>query len=446
MGEIKLMKTLFLAVGLCAFSSFGWSAVSSTEAARLGHDLTPVGAEDHGNGSDIPDWQNGIIQSRSAQITEKKNPFSNEKALYRIDYNNMASHLDRLTNGQQEMLKRYSDYYLNIYPSYRVATYPGFVYDAIKANATSANLLPLGSGVTGAVIGAPFPIPENALEVLFNHILRFRESSLEFTSLSSLVDENGNRNDTLRKYRYYLHYCKPGLQPEELDNKLFFMSWTVLAPDSIRGTKVLLHEPMDRIVTPRKAWILLPGDHRAHRAPNLAYDELDPNSFLLRTVDQTDMFNGTPDRYDWSLLGKKEVYIPYNAYALSDSTLNLDRLLSKGHVNPKFLRYEPHRVWVIEAKLRTGMKHRYVRRRFYLDEDSWTIVYAEMYDQDDTIWQFSESHLVGSDTIPLMKSALEVTYDFKSERYFVDGLGIERSDNQVQLLENDFSASSLGND
>jgi hypothetical protein len=439
------MKNLFVAIWLCVLSSSIWSAVSSTEATRLGSELTPVGAEVHGNGRDIPDWQGNFLQSRSVKIAEGQNPFANDNVLYRIDSQNMASHLDRLTDGQKEMLKKYSDYYLNIYPSHRISTYPDFVFDAIKSNAVHARLLPLGSGVSGAVTGTPFPIPGDALEVLFNHILRYRESSLEFTSLSSLIDENGRRSDTVRKYRYYLHYSKPGLHPENLKNELFFMFWTVLSPAEVSGTRVLLHEPMDRIVTPRKAWIFLPGDNRARRAPNLAYDELDPNSGMLRTVDQMDMFNGMPDRYEWSLLGKKEIYIPYNAYALADSSLKVDDLLKKEHVNSRLLRYEPHRVWVVEAKLRTGMKHRYERRRFYLDEDSWTIVYAEMYDKNDHLWQMSESHLVSAPDASFMRTALEVTYDFKSGRYFVDGLKAERTEENIKFTEDDFSVSSVGN-
>ena len=47
---------------------------------------------------------------------------------------------------------------------------------------------------------------------------------------------------------------------------------------------------------------------RRGRAPNVAYDNPGTAADGLRTADQLDLFNGSPDRYEWKLLGKKEMW------------------------------------------------------------------------------------------------------------------------------------------
>ena len=66
------------------------------------------------------------------------------------------------------------------------------------------------------------------------------------------------------------------------------------------------------------------------------------------------VFSGSPDRYDWKLLGKKRMIVPYNAYKASATTTPRDGFLTPNHLNPDFLRYEEHRVWVLEATLKPG--------------------------------------------------------------------------------------------
>ena len=61
-----------------------------------------------------------------------------------------------------------------------------------------------------------------------------------------------------------------------------------------------------------KTWILLLGEGRVREAPDIQFDT--PSSLVdgMYNADETIGFLGSPIEYDWKLLGKKELYIPYN--------------------------------------------------------------------------------------------------------------------------------------
>ena len=442
-----VMKQLLLFAALTCLITPALAAVSPEQAARLGKDLTPVGAEKAGNGRDIPAWTGGLAKdNRHAPGSFHKDPYAREKPLFRIDATNMEQHRDRLTEGQMALLKRFPDFYLEVYPTHRSASYPDYVYDGIRVNATRAELMKYGSGVSGATMSSPFPVPQNGLEVLWNHTLRFRAHSLSYTSVASSVTEDGQRMDALRKYEYFFQYSIPGAKPEELDNKIFFLKRKTLSPARLAGTITLVHETLDQVRSPRKSWIYVPGQRRLRRTPDLEYDTADINTNSIRTVDQVDMFNGAPDYYDWELQGKREIYIPYNAYRAHQGNLKLDDILQQHHLNPALLRYEAHRVWVIEARLRVGYSHRYATRRYYVDEDSWSIVYAEEYDAHNKLWQVTEAHTINYYEVPLIYTTLEVTYDLLSGRYYVEGLDNERDSTlnfSMDLNADDFSPNAV---
>ena len=439
-----LLSALVIATG---FNTLSWAGVSPGQADQLGQALTPVGGEVHGNGHDIPAWQGGLSQSlEGLESGFHTDPFGTDAVVMRITAANMEAHLERLTHGQQTLLKKYPSMFLDIYPSRRSASYPEYVYRALKDNALSSDLLPYGSGVTGTVMTSPFPIPENGLEVLWNHTLRFRGHSQSYKSVSSVITEHGRRMDTLRDYRMFVNYSEPGLTADKVDNKIFMLTRKTLEPASETGRVILVHETIDQISSPRKSWLYTPGQRRLRRTPELAYDTPDHNTRSLRTIDQVDMFNGAPDHYDWTLLGKQEKYIPYNAYKVHQPAA-LDAVLKKNHPNPALLRYEPHRVWVIEANLRVGYQHKYAKRRYYLDEDSWSVVYAEEYDADGKLMQVSEAHVINYYDVPLVYPTLEVTYDLESGFYYAEGLDNE-SDRTISfedngLREGDFSTSAI---
>lgn len=435
-----VLSLLFL---FTAFASFA----NEIDASRLAKDLTPVGAERMGNGKDIPTWNGGLKQSKSHVSGEyHSNPYFREQPLFTISQANMEEHKARLSLGSQKLLKQFPSMELPIYKTHRSASYPDYVYEGMKKNMETASLMKYGSGVSGSRISSPFPIPQNGLEVLWNHTLRFRGQSISYEASTVHVNAAGSRAVTLRDYKYYFGYSDPELSTADLNNKIFFLKRKTLAPSSQAGGITLVHETLDQVRSPRKSWIYVPGQRRVRRTPDLNHDTPDIATDSLRTIDQVDMFNGAPTYYDWKLVGKQEMYIPYNSYLLHSKDLTIEDITGPAHLNPKLLRYEAHRVWVVEATLRVGLQHRYAKRRYYFDEDSWSIVYAEEYDEEGELWQFSEAHLINYFEVPLMFSTLENTYDFKDGRYFVEGIDNNRGatyDYSVDYTKREFTTSAV---
>jgi radical SAM modification target selenobiotic family peptide len=100
----KTLATLCL-TSLVAGTTF--AAVSPEEAARLGKDLTPVGAEMAGNADgSIPPWNPEGTPVPAAFVPDSDNyisPYSDEKPLYTIDGNNWQEYADILTVGTRAM-------------------------------------------------------------------------------------------------------------------------------------------------------------------------------------------------------------------------------------------------------------------------------------------------------------------------------------------------------
>ena len=201
-------------------------------------------------------------------------------------------------------------------------------------------------------------------------------------------------------------------------------------PARLAGTALLVHETMDQILTPRQAWTYNAGQRRVRRAPNVAYDAPGTASDSLRTTDDFDMFNGSPNRYDWKLVGKKEMYIPYNSYKLHSDKLKYDDILMAGHINPEHVRYEKHRVWVVEANLKEGTRHIYKKRVFYIDEDSWQVQVADMYDNRGELYRVGVAYGVNYYEVPTQWSTLDVYHDLNSRRYLAIGL-----DNEEEMYD-----------
>ncbi|MFT5594952.1 MAG: hypothetical protein ACI8SR_003355 [Oceanicoccus sp.] len=425
-----------------------WAKVTPQQAARLGADLTPMGAEKAGNASgSIPAWKGGITKPISGYEEGQfhPDPYAKDRVLHVITAKNWQKYKEQLTQGQIDLLQRHPEYAINVYPSHRSAAYPQFVYDAVKKNAVTAELQAYGTGVTDTIMASPFPIPANGAEVLWNHTLRYRSLSWQYVSSTLNTTESGDQGITTREYEYYFAYSEPGITLPEIDNKIFYLKRKTLAPAKMSGQMTLVHETLDQVRSPRKSWIYMPGQRRVRRTPDLSYDTADIDSNGIRTIDQVDMFNGAPNLYDWTLIGKQEKYIPYNAYKLHAGHLRISDIAKKDFISPSLVRYEPHRVWVVEASLRTGMNHIYYKRRYYFDEDTWQIVLAEEYNEDGKLVQVTEAHTINYYQVPMVYSTLEVTYDLEDGRYFVEGLDNERSpiNMNVEFGRRDFSSSAL---
>lgn len=442
---LKLNNTVLdskrlLVTAMAGVAFMGLSAGANAEALTLGNGLTPMGAIKAANADgSIPEWTGGITEPPAGYKPgdHHPDPYSEDKIILVIDKNNMAEYEDQLSAGHKAMLETYDSFHLNIYPTHRSASMPQRIYDATIKNDTTASLTSNGNGVTGSVNGVPFPTPENGLEAIWNHVLRWRGTTTARHFAQAAPTRSGDY--TLVKFydEFNMQYAKEGWDESNLNNIILQFKQKVLSPPRLAGGILLVHETLDQHKEARKAWLYNPGQRRVRRAPNVAFDNPGTASDGMRTTDQYDMFTGSPERYNWTLKGRKEMYVPYNSYKLHSDKLKYDDIIKPLHVNPDYLRYEKHRVWVVDAELKEGMRHIYKRRTFYIDEDSWQILLVDQYDNRDQLWRVSEGHVINYYDLPTLWTTLEVHTDLQAGRYLAFGL-----DNEDKMYEFGFERSA----
>ena len=424
----KVLAAALVATGLVAAPAM--AKVDQAEAAKLGKELTPVGAEKAGNAAGtIPAWDGGMKQKPACYTGGEFlcNPFPDDKPQFVITAQNMDQYKDNLTPGQMAMLKKYPDTYkLPVYQTRRTAAYPDFVQDLTKKNAVETDTVG-ATGLKGLNLqGYPFPIPKNGLEVIWNHIGRYRGNALERTIGQVTPQVNGTYSMVMFNDQLAVRNKVTDYNEGDDPNIMFYFKQQVVAPARLAGNVLLVHETIDQVTEPRLAWIYNAGQRRVRRAPQVAYDGPGTASDGMRTSDNFDLYNGSPDRYEWTLVGKKEMYIPYNNYKLDEKGLKYDDMIKPGHINQDLARYELHRVWVVEAKLRAGTRHIYAQRNFFIDEDSWVASEIDHYDGRGNLWRVAESFNMFYYNGMVNGYALETLYDLNASRYLA--LGFENEE------------------
>ncbi len=443
--SVKLISAIFFLTASASVSA----AVSGADAAALGISLTPLGAETAGNeAGTIPAWDGGMTQPPAGYEpgTRHLDPFDGEQPLFVITAENAAQYSDNLSTGQMAMFQRYPDTFrMQVYPTHRTASYPQWIYDATVENATNATLDEAGNGVLNAAQGFPFPIPQNGLEAIWNHLLRYRGEAVQRMVGQVVPAVNGEYIEATLLESVLFAYNQPDATPESINNKLAYFLQELIAPPVAAGNAVLVHETLNQTAELRKVWTYNPGQRRVRRAPHVGYDTPGTATDGQRVADQLDMFNGAPDRYDWQLVGKKELYIPYNSYRLHSGDVTVGDIVRPGHINPDLVRYELHRVWVVEATLKEGTSHIYARRTFYLDEDSWQISVVDQYDGSGAIWRVSEAYPINYYEVPVQWLTLESVYDVQNGRYVTRGFDNQDKpyDFSVNLRIGDFKPDRL---
>lgn len=434
-----LLGGLFALSMAAVVPAFG--AVSASEAARLGNDLTPFGSEKAGNAAGtIPAWTGGLTTPPAGYEGSGQhhiNPFPEDKPLFTISASNAEQYSEHLSEGVKAMLETYpTTFRLPVYISRRTHAVPAWLEDNIKKNATSATIVGDGEGLDGAFGGYPFPIlhgtnEEQAWQVIWNHLTRWRGISATRRSSEVAVKSNGDYSLVTSQQEVFFNFYNPEGGEADLDNVIFYYLSFTQSPPRLAGGAILIHETLNQIINPRNGWGYNAGQRRVRRAPNLGYDSPIAAAENLRTADDTDIFNGALDRYNWSYQGLKEIYVPYNNYRIGEKGTPYADILGVAHVNPDLTRWELHRVHVVEANLKDGQRHIYAKRRFYVDADSWNTLLVDQYDGRGELWRVTMGLAKNYYELPGVWTALDVYHDLQARRYHVLGLDTEEPGTRV---------------
>lgn len=435
------------AFGLLLLSGFSHAAVTPEQAAQLGKTLTPLGAQKEGNkDGSIPEWIGGLKADAGKLVDGYvENPYAAEKPLFVIDAKNVDTYKDKLSPGQLGMFKRYPDTYrMPVYPTHRTAAVPDSIYKVTAENALTANLV--DGGLHDFKVAFPFPIPQSGMEVMWNHITRYRGPVQRYNSIQVTPEKDGSFIP-VNFYREFGYRDQvKALQTPGTEDVFYFFKSVVTTPARLAGNVLLIHETLNQVQNPRLAWIYTGGQRRVRRAPQVAYDSPFTGTDGQRTSDNGDMFNGAMDRYDWKLVGKREMYIPYNAYGLMSPKLKYADIIRPGHINPDVTRYELHRVWEVEATLKPGERHIYAKRTYFVDEDSWQIALSDHYDGRGTLWRVGEGHQTQLYDQQIPWLAVETLYDLINGRYIASGMKNEDHNPMKfggEALSSEFTPSAL---
>ncbi len=392
--------------------------------------LTPLGAERAGNADgSIPAWTGGLTTSPPGFKAggRRLDLFPDEKPLFAITGKNMDQYAAKLTEGVKALLKKYPDFRLDVYPTHRTAAAPQWVYDNTRKNVTRAKLVAGSAGpmVQGAYGGVPFPIPRTGAEVMWNHQLRWRGTSWHTDFSGYLGAADGKRvwvlsavNDNESPYYF------PDGSPESFSGWYWRVHSLNTGPAIRAGEAVTARSNLN----PDKdaVWVYLTGQRRVRKMPNACCDTPTPFSAGVASFDEVEGFSGKLERFDWTLVGKREIYIPYATNKTEQAST--DDVLKPHFLNPDHVRWELHRVWVVEAKVRAGTRHLCPRSLYYIDEDSWLVVLSDRWDAKDQLWRLTFSLPLAAPDIPAVIGTTWGFYDLVSGTWFVNVLMNDRSE------------------
>jgi hypothetical protein len=400
------------------------AAVTPEQAALLKTTLTPMGAERAGSADGlIPAWTGGnttVPSSFSGGLMPDF--YASDQKVVTINAGNMAQYKDRLSVGVMAMMTKYPEFHIDVYPTHRSAAAPQWVYDNNYQNALNAQPAAAGirNGFTGAYGGIPFPIPDAdpyqaGAEIVWNHICRW-QGSTDSRTVASFVESHGVM--TLAS-AYQFWEVNPlyiqGGSAATYDGYIRRFKFNFIAPPNINGQAIIEWQKTGGGDELSQVWQYLNGQGRVRKAPELTYDTPSAQTDGESNYDEYFMFNGSLTKYDWKLIGKEEIYIPYNNNKLFLSTPQDAHLPHS--LNPNDVRWELHRVWVVDGTLHSGERNIIAHRRFYIDEDTWTIALTDEWDAQGNIWK--EQMLFNEDRpdLPGTIYGNAVVYNLQTDEY-----------------------------
>ena len=390
------------------------ASVSSQEAAQLGTNLTLVGAEKAGNtDGSIPPYSGGLTTapaSFKAGDSMRPDPYANEKPLLVINGRNVDQYKDLLSATTVALAKRFPGYRIDVYPTHRTAALPQKVLNNSRRNATDAKSLEGGLAIDNVLPGVPFPIPKSGAEAMWNFLLRYQGVNIHSKYDSWNVDSAGVASlaitgEAFISFPIYEHLSKP------FNNSDIYhqMKLSYTGPARRAGESIMLKNATNPLHFPGRAWQYMPAQRRVKQISVLAYDT--PNPGTARAL----------ELYDWTLVGKQEMIVPYNTYKLTYAR-DAKSLTTPNYISPDFVRWEKHRVYVVEGNLKSGSKHIYQKRRFYLDEDSWAALASDQYDASGQLYRGSFAFLSQSYDQQVPDATPFMTYDLSRGSYNINGV------------------------
>ena len=428
-----------LGVGLLAGALAALAVPPEDQIARLGQDLTPVGAERAGNAEGtIPEWTGGVTEPPPGWEPgmARVDIFADDQMLFSIDASNMDQYADKLTDGQKALIDSYEGYRMNVYPSRRSCAFPEYMYESFERNLREGSV-DEQCFLTGGLRAPIFPIPQSGCEAIQNGKLAAYNAIKAFERIeATIVPTRGGSFVPTRRRQTLLF--RPNFREyetfEDLDGIWTKSLSNTVAPPKVAGEITLVHA-LDK--GSFRAWTYNPGQRRVRRAPNFEYDNPVPGWQGLVTVDQVNGYVGAADRFDWKLLGKKELFIPYNNTKIHDKSLTYKNIIQPRYPRRDLIRYELHRVWMVEGTVRSDKRHVMPRRIFYMDEDTWIISTSDNYDSRGNLWRVTESLPELIYEVPSCINNTTFFYDLVAGRYVASPLFNEE-------VESDYLAGHRG--
>lgn len=437
-----------------AFSLQAQAKASAADVAKLGTELTCLGAIAGANADgSISAYSGkwvGSVPGNSGNGAHPVNPFASESPKFTITAANMDKYASKLSDGQKAMLKKYSTYSIPVYETHRENGFESSVCEATKKNAASAEITANGLSVKGAVRGGIlFPVPKSGIEVLWNSFSANRAFSEVVDRDTAVVDSKGDKVWSRSKVELFSKANTPEMASKPLNDEKEIGSYVLAqmkAPAKVKGLRILVMEPLS-YTQDRRTWMYDPGTRRVRKAPEFGFDQPLEGTVNNMTIDEDRLFNGSPERYDFKLEGRQEMYVPINGFAINEIGVKYDKLLTPNHVNPKFMRYELRRVWKVVATKKSNFRHKYAKRVMYFDEDTWRAVMADYYDAKGAIWKHNYLTYYHAPEIKSTNPGASFYHDLTSNKYVAYNLFQERSKapvlNKGGMSEQDFTPTAL---
>ena len=433
MKFVTAKTPLAAAVGLMVATSV-WAKVPANEAEQLGKELTCVGAIKAGNKEGtIPEFTGKWVGAPAGVAhvqSSGKHPvdlYADEKPLFVITAENMEKYGDKLSAGQKAMFQKYSKtMQMPVYKGHRDFRYTDEVCAVLKKNALESEVVDNGMGIKGSFGAINFPIPKTGQEVIWNNLLPTRAYTEAITRDMANVLSDGSMSFGRMQNLNLDMVNKPEMLGKPVEGVMAYTRTRTLAPEREKGGVTHSVEPVNFGKDKRLAWSYDPGTRRVRQVPEYGFDQPMAGTGGKMTIDSDRLFNGSPERYSWKLLGKKEMYIPANNYKIHQPTVKYADLLKPGHANPDFMRYELRRVWAVEGTLKDGFRHVYGKRVLFVDEDTGQAVAADMYDARGQLWQHAFINYYYSFDIKAWHAGTSFYHDLNSGGYMGYNLFQER--------------------